>query len=142
MGLRHLADVMAMEETFDSAAQRMVYLELAFWADRRGIIRISQVEIASRCLLAPRTVVAQVQALEAVGLIKRLEHGRYAFHFPPPEGSRERASSVTTKQAGVDAELERLKALRQPGEGIYFTRQGWPVLEKVHQEEFSSSESE
>lgn len=122
MGVKHLVGAYAVEG-FGGAMERYFYLELAYWADREGIIRISQIEVASRCLVSPRTAARQFQVLSDKGFIKCLQHGRYALHFP-----EKGVVPKHTHEEG-DAELRRLQALMKPDQYIAFTSQGWPVLQ-------------
>jgi len=70
---------------FKTATQRALFVELAYWADSKGIIRITQAELAEAMLVSQRTINREFQYLREKGLIKRLGHGRYGLVFGTPQ---------------------------------------------------------
>jgi len=77
MSYKHLVEAEELEWEFGSFTQRYLFLEAAYNADRKGIVRLSQSEIASLTLCSPRTVAKEFKSLAAGGLLKKLGHGRY-----------------------------------------------------------------
>lgn len=88
MTLQQVARVFE-SDGFHNAAQYIVLLELAYHADRRGIVRFSQAEIAAHAGMSLRTVARWVAHFTEMGLLERLGHGRYKLDMEPfdwPEG--------------------------------------------------------
>lgn len=113
---------------FETGTQKLVLLELAYRADRKGIVRYSQSEIAESTALARRTVANQFAFFETVGLIERLGHGRYQLNADLLDAPRI-FEPLLKLQPGYQEELDRLKDIRKPNQYIAFTKEGWPVLQ-------------
>jgi hypothetical protein len=78
MALKNLPDVFDFTE-FEDPSQRHVCLELYYRADRRGVIRATQTEIAADCRLSRSTVAKTLARLLELGLLDYLGHGRYGL---------------------------------------------------------------
>lgn len=64
----------------ENASVRAVLLEMAYRADGRGVVRISQTEIAALTRLSRKTVAAAYDVLNvAYEVIERQHQGRYQF---------------------------------------------------------------
>jgi hypothetical protein len=127
MGIQHATKVFDAAG-FSSAAQRLVLLELAYRADRKGVVRYSQSEIAEASTLARRTVATWFDRFEAIGLLQRLGHGRYQLDLEMLDLPN---IFEPTPQLKTDSqsELERLQAIRKPGQYIaWSTNPIWPHL--------------
>mgnify|MGYP001570351661 CR=1 FL=1 len=117
-------------EGFASPAQRLVLLELTYRADRRGIIRYTQSEIASASALSRPTVSRWLSEFSECGIIDNVGHGRYRLQRSCLEdlGSLIQPTRVTTEAPGAKEEFERLQAVCEPDEAIVYSSQGWPIL--------------
>lgn len=120
-------------EGFASATQRYLALELALRADRKGVVRMPQSELAQVTKLSPATVKRLFRDFEDVGLIERVGHGRYQFNLGDPDvcaellGTSSGPKSVTLSPE-AEAELSRLQRIRRPDQSLRFRPDGWPVL--------------
>ncbi len=95
MAQNHHRQAMEEEaERFNNSSERTVYLHMMWWADRKGVIRRSQRDIAEDTLLHRITVAKSLQALTSRGLLRKIRQGRYAIpgsshsdsdHAEPPE---------------------------------------------------------
>lgn len=65
------------EMTVDTPMTRLVLLEAELHADRGGVLRMSQSELATHAGVSPRMVAKAFAALQARGLLSRQGHGRY-----------------------------------------------------------------
>jgi hypothetical protein len=81
MAVKHLVGAFEDEDYFDTAVQRALYLEMVYWADRSGVIRLSQAETAARVRVSPRLVSKEIGRLKDLGRLKQLGHGRWAIQF-------------------------------------------------------------
>jgi len=120
MAVKHLVAAFEMDVAWDTASQRTVYLEMTYWADRKGVIRMSQKELAERTVLSRRTVVEQTYKLIEMGLIAKIAHSRYALRYGKAD--------ETDETDNIEAEVNRLREIRQPHQAIVFTREGKPRL--------------
>jgi hypothetical protein len=104
---------------------RLVALECAYHADRKGIVRMSQSEMAVHCGISRRAVAKAFNWLQDCSALQREGHGRYRLTL-------EEYSEVVAlpRVAGAMEELDRLQALRQPDQGIAYRSDGWPVLQQ------------
>ena len=132
MGMGHVKDVLESEVDWPSPTAKYAAIWLAYHADRRGIIRASQVELATGMLVNPKTVSRVVDDLCDSGFLVRLGHGRYGLR-------NEYAASDTPHplppaKKGLDKEIARLQAiLDEEGEAGNRVHRvawsdGWPVL--------------
>jgi len=117
------------------ASDRLVLLEAAYRADKRGIVRASQSEIAEITSLSRRTVADAFAQFEEACVMRREGHGRYKLDLSALEGEDGPIIPVAkmAKKLHVDADVElaRLQAIRRDDEAIYWhdTPQGvMPVL--------------
>lgn len=146
MAVKHFL-ALADSDRFESPQARYVALEAAFRADSRGVVRVSQAEMATVTRLGIATVKRQFRALEADGLLTKQGHGRYLLRLGVPADV---AATSPTNGAGRPAaddeydegttilvddewdfmqkEGERLAAIRQPHQGIVYDDRGRPKL--------------
>jgi len=66
-----------VELGFDDATERGIFLQCAYWADNRSIVRMSQSEISQETLYSLATIKRIFNRLEKKGYFARLGHGRY-----------------------------------------------------------------
>lgn len=146
MGLKHAA--LVFDTQTSGSSQRLCLLELAFHADRHGVIRMTQTELADVTGLNRRTVAACYTQLEEASILTRLGHGRYRLNETMltdsdavSDGTAPRHMPTRSQKAhaaAAAAELERIKALRGPDDYVAYTPDGWPLLKHG----FSKLESE
>lgn len=135
---------------------RLLLIEAAYRGDRRGVIRHSQTELATICGISRRTVAVYMNACIEPGILTLERRGRYAFNLETfkdmdvtlderlgwlagdarqmlnpapivdPDGQRR-------TRAEADQELARLIEQRQADQGIFYTKNGWPVLDTIRQ---------
>jgi hypothetical protein len=74
---------------FKSAMDRYLFTELAYWADSKGIVRITQAELSERMQTSPRTIATGFRNLTEANFLKRLGHGRYGLVFGGGETKRD-----------------------------------------------------
>jgi hypothetical protein len=79
MAIKHLRDAYENGLEFGRPLDRAVYLEVAYWADSKGISRMSQGELAERVLLSPRFVAGSLVRLVQGDVLVKLGHGRYGL---------------------------------------------------------------
>ena len=83
----------AMEEdadSFVSSTERTVYLQMMWWADKKGVIRHSQRDIAVETLLHRATVNKNLESLIGKELLRQVRPGRYAIpnvHYEGDNGA-------------------------------------------------------
>jgi len=113
-----------LEHYFDTATQRAIFLELAYRADRKGVVRMPQSELAEITLWSLATIKREMGRLREIGLVEQLGHGRYGLVFQP-DNHAEVPPKKETKQEG------QAKVCVSCGEPIdyavlrvYYTRQG------------------
>lgn len=58
---------------------RLLLIELSYLADRRGVVRHSQTEIAGRCGISRQQVAKYMRAMVETGAMKLERRGRYMF---------------------------------------------------------------
>jgi hypothetical protein len=78
MGLALAGQIFESSE-WREPTQRLVLLEAAYRADKKGIIRATQSEIANQTGLSRRTVGRWFQVLEELAVLTRLTYGRFKF---------------------------------------------------------------
>jgi len=129
MTTTHLLKVMDVEEGFwQTAAAKLTLIELAYRADRKGIVRRSQSEMATANAMSRATLIRWLQAFEGYGLLERIGHGRYRLNISLLDELEDLLIPDSPQPKGAKAELERLQAIRQADQGIGYRRDGWPVL--------------
>lgn len=84
MAIKHVAWAHDLEWDFDSPTQRYVFLEMVYWSDRKGVVRMSQAEMGERLSLSRQSVSREFGRLQEIGLVVRLDHGRYGIRFGEP----------------------------------------------------------
>lgn len=134
MTLQHVARVFDAPG-WRSPTQKLVLLEVAYAADRKGIVRKTQSEIAIDTGMSRRTVASWFKEFEEAGIIVKQGHGRYLFFQEAfYEGFEEllRAPSQPLPvQPGAEEELTRLRSIQRPNQAIQYGRDGWPVLRDI-----------
>jgi len=115
---------------FGSSSERHLFIEMAWRADAKGSLRQTQTELARSTLLSLRTVKRLVSVFEERGVMERMGHGRYKLVVDDDFESMIEPIRESPRPKGADEELARLRAIRQPDEGIAYTTDGWPVLQK------------
>lgn len=78
--IKHLGPVMDVD-AWQSPVQKIVLVELAFQADKKGVIRMSQTELSERCGITRRTLATWINAFCETGLVSRDGHGRYRLNI-------------------------------------------------------------
>ncbi len=81
MGIGHVKEIMEAEDQYWSAAEHHVALVAAYHADRKGVVRVSQVELAEATRLSPKTVSRAMEMLCDLGVFVKLGHGRYGLRY-------------------------------------------------------------
>jgi hypothetical protein len=76
--IKHLPDIIEYEG-FESSAQRHLCIEAYYRADKKGVIRMTQGELAEVCLMSPRAVAGHIPRLCELGLLAWVRRGRYAI---------------------------------------------------------------
>ena len=89
MAVKHLGTAFDVEG-IDDAGARHVYLEMAYWADKKGVIRIPQDEVAERCHMSRSSVARAVARLVEGGMLKRVGHGRFALILETDQAGRDK----------------------------------------------------
>ena len=82
MSYKHFVGIRDAELEFDNATQRWLFLESAWAADKRGVLRMPQTELAGITLCSPRTIAREFVKLQGRGFLERLGHGRYQVVCP------------------------------------------------------------
>lgn len=115
MTVRHYVWAQNVEPRFDSQLERSVFLELAYLADSRGVVRRSQAEMAERMVMSERHIKRVFKTLDQHGFLTRLQHGRYLLNIASIEGG------VPTAPALLDASVEDgLRATLRPDQAIAY----------------------
>ena len=127
MSNKHLELLMSGQISFSSPAERSIFLQISYWGDKKGTIRMSQREIANETLYSLATVKRIFDQFQDEGLIERMGHGRY--RLTETNGIIEEEQSIPQPK-GRDLEVERLKAIRQPNQVLCFKKDGWPMLQE------------
>jgi hypothetical protein len=120
-------------------ARKLLALVMAFSADRRGIIRLTQSELASETLLSRQRVSDLIDDLCGLGVIARLGHGRYGLRYGlPKDGVEHRQVDDLPIPKGSVEEKVRLESIlaaeMESGNRVHAIRwspDGWPALEVV-----------
>ena len=121
VGVGHIANAMDADVGWNTPSEKLVALIMAFHADRKGIVRLSQSEIADSAILSRQRVATLIEDLCEMELFVRLGHGRYGLRYGKNQ-------TDVPRRKDADAELQRLMAIRTDGQGIRYTSEGWPVL--------------
>ena len=89
MAVKHLVKAFEDEGYFDTASQRHLFLEVVYWADRKGVIRVTQGDLSARTRMSPRLVSKEMLRLQEVGVLAKLGHGRYGLRLRSEESGNE-----------------------------------------------------
>lgn len=79
MTVKHLTYAMEVEAEYPTPLVRLVYIHMAYRADKKAVVRKSQREIAEDIQVSSRSVAKAVVDLESMGLLSRLKYGRYGI---------------------------------------------------------------
>lgn len=124
MGLNHTREIFTSSLTWRTPTHKLVALVMAYSADRRGIVRLTQQEVAGEVGVSRQRIAAVIDDLCELQVLVRLGHGRYGLRFGLPKDG----SAPMPNPKGADEEFERLAALRQQHQAIAYNADGWPVL--------------
>ena len=113
------------EISFDTATQRFIYLELCYEADRTGVVRYSQPEIAHMMLLSTPTISNQLARLSEMGLLLHEKHGRYRVMINPVSNTQQRSPANNGDTNNKDLKAALWKTLEEllDDEGLDIARE-------------------
>ena len=134
MGIGHVGNILEAGIEWEGASQKLLAVVVAYHADRRGICRLTQGELGEAVMIGRRRVADLLDGLCILGVLQRLQHGRYGLRYGLPV---DEDSQRLPQPKGAREEELRLRALRQPHQYIAYRRDGWPVLE--NENEFNDS---
>lgn len=102
----------AMPEELGALGERLVYLMLRLYADRKRVVRVSIVELAQQLGVNRQTVLSHVEKLLEKKLVRRAGHGRYLV-YPRPWSIREETYEylLTVKTGDLVSSAPVIKAL-------------------------------
>jgi len=106
MALKHLPDLLDFAE-FEDANQMLVCVMLYYRADRRGLIRGSQNDVAEDCHLSLRTVTRVMRRLLELGQLVYFGHGRYAL--PGKEAAAPKANGANKPLTPAESVLAYIR---------------------------------
>ena len=127
MGINHTKEIFEAAMEWPTPSHKLTSLVMAYNADRKGVVRLTQEELGEQVGLSRQRISAIIDDLCDLEVIKRLGHGRYGLRFGLPAGS----DDILPAPKGADKEFERLLRIKQPGQGIAYRDDGWPVLNDV-----------
>ena len=126
MGLGHVKDILEADIEWASPSQKLVAVVMSYAADRKGICRLTQSELAAQTALSLRRVSDLIDGLCELAVMVRLGHGRYGIRFGLPENLQQ----PFPHPKGAQEEMERLLAIRRPEQSLVFNGDtGWPTLQ-------------
>lgn len=135
MGHNHTRDIFDSSVEWETPTQKLLALVMAYNADRRGVIRLTQQEIGDQALISRQRVATLIDDLCEREVLKRLKHGRYGLRFGLP---RQEEDDVAPAPKGAKEETERIMAIVESEKaegnqvhGIAFNADGWPVMVEV-----------
>lgn len=140
MAIGHVKTIMqALEQDtieWQTPSQKFVSILMAYHADRKGVVRLSQVELGDLASLSRQRISTIVDELCDLNIFVRLGHGRYGLR------NETLANNLTPNLKGSGAELKRLEALVKddPSKGLAFRQDGWPVLTDLRGRELREEE--
>ena len=79
MGTDQLIEAADLDWEFASGAQRSIFLEMVYRADRHGTVRMSLAELSKVTRFSIATVKREAARLTDSGLLVHKRHGRYAI---------------------------------------------------------------
>ena len=127
MGINHTKEIFEASVEWPTPSHKLTSLVMAYSADRKGAVRLTQEELGEQVGLSRQRISAIMDDLCDLEVIKRLGHGRYGLRFGLPAGS----DDILPAPKGADKECERLLSIKQPGQGIAYRDDGWPVLDEA-----------
>lgn len=125
MGIGHVKSLLERDEKWPAPMAKLVAIEMAYHADRKGICRVSLTEVAGSSGLSRVYVGRMMEALCAAGVFARLGHGRYGVRYTP------QGQPAVKIQEENKAELARLRPSMRDGQAIAYTPDGRPTLVTV-----------
>lgn len=128
MGVNHLNEIYDAAIEWETPSHKLLAVTMAYYADKKGIVRLTQDELAEAVVLGRRRVSTLIDDLCDLGIIKRLGHGRYGMRFGLPKKDED---ETLPSPKGATAELKRLQAIRTEEQGIVWRKDGWPILQDV-----------
>lgn len=128
MGVQHTKDIFETTIDWQTPTHKLLALVMAYNADRKGVIRLTQGEVAEEVGVSRQRVSTLLDDLCDLEVLKRLGHGRYGIRWGLPKDEDEREPLPSPK--GAQTELKRLQAIRTPSQAIVWRKDGWPVLEE------------
>lgn len=124
MAAKHTEYVFDAKVEWQTPSHKLLAVTIAFHADKRGVIRLTQEELGDAAVLSRRRVASLLDDLCELGVIARLGHGRYGLRWGLPQ---ETLSMPKPKKA--DKEAERLQDIAaEQGASVAYGRDGRPVL--------------
>lgn len=134
MGIGHVRTILeATDVEWRTPTNKLVSVVVAFAADKRGICRSTQDEVAQEVGVSPRQVANAIDEMCEAHVLVRLGHGRYGVRYGLGPGDLSEQGPPVPK--GANAEFLRLreivKAEKAAGKqlhGIQWNKQGMPVL--------------
>jgi len=82
MSYKHYNEMVDAEVQFDTGTQRYIFLEACYRSDSKGICWMPQSHFASALKLSPRTVAREFVRLQELGLLEKVNNGRYQVVIP------------------------------------------------------------
>ena len=106
-------------------SERLVALELGILATRKGLARVSQIEIAARTGLSRQTVNAALRSLIDAMLVVREGQGRYRL---TPETFAPATRLTRAEWDASEQEWARLREIVSDDQYIAADARGWPSI--------------
>ena len=81
--------VVLESEGWTHPAPLALLVKLAYYADKKGVIRLTQGEMSEQCGMSRKAITLWLNAIAECGLVERTGHGRYRIceePFNDPEG--------------------------------------------------------
>lgn len=112
----HVLKVLAAQEGWHAPTERVVLVQVAYRANKRGYITCTQTDIARVCRVSRQTVSHYFDQLRAVGIIERIAHGRYRLLVESLDQLEELLSARCAAPAVRELvrEFHRFQAIRRP----------------------------
>jgi len=130
MTLRDCLEIFDGGCDWPSSSDLLTLLFVAYRADRKGIVREPQTDMAADTGLSRRTVARTFAWLEDNDVLERMGHGRFRLNRDNLRAMIDEWGAPTVpRRKGYIEETERLKAIRLPHQGIVYQKDGWPVLQ-------------
>ena len=81
MGANHVGGMLDLDIEWGTPSLKLLAITMAYYADKRGIVRLTLNELGENIVLSPRRVVSLRDELCDLGVIARLGHGRYGIRY-------------------------------------------------------------